>query len=267
MARRSRARGTVAARTRAAPPGVDCIVAAALGWEVRAVLGGLTDVRRHDGAGAPAWTGLAGRYRLLVVRTGIGPQRVRAALVDTRLASRGARWLLSTGCAGALVPGLEAGALVVATRIVDDRGAPVGRPLDEQALALRRWAQTRRIATRTGSFVSLGRPLSSAVEKRRAHERLGAIAVEMEGAALAAAAAERGLLLVAVRVILDAVDVAVPELGTARDLRGLAGAVARFPGALGRAARLWPAQRTARAALERFCRAFFVESALGALGA
>ena len=265
MSRGSPAPGTVATTTRAAHPEVDCIVAAALGWEARAVLGGLTDVRPRGTSGRPVWVGSAGRYRLLVVQTGIGPERVRMALAGLDIASAGARWLFSTGCAGALVPDLEPGALVVATRVVDDRGALVGRPLDAEALALQGWAQARGIATRSGSFASVGRPLLSAVEKRRAHERLGAIAVEMEGAALAAAAAERSMSLVAIRVILDGVDVAVPDFGAARNLSDLAGAVARHPAVLGRAARLWPAQRTARAALARFFRAFFARDALGAL--
>jgi len=232
---------------------------------VKAVLGALTAVRRFHSRGTPSWIGAAGPRRLLVIRTGIGPERVRAALANVDIARTGARWLLSTGCAGALVPDLDAGAMVVATRVVDDRGAVIGRPLDAPAQALERWARAREIVTHPGAFVSVARPLLSAAEKRAAHEQLGGIAVEMEGAALAAAAAERGVPFLAVRVILDGVGVAVPDFGDARDLRSLAGAVARHPAALGRAARLWPAQRTARAALERFLRAFFAVTGFGAL--
>ena len=246
-------------------PDIDGIIAAALGWEVRAVLAGLAEVRRYDTPGSPRWIGRAGRHRFLVVQTGIGPERVRIALAGMEVASAGACWLLSTGCAGALVPDLAPGAVVVASRIIDDHGALVGRPLDAEALALRGWAQTRGIVVRVGSFVSVGRPLLTALDKRRAHERLGAIAVEMEGAALAAAAAARGIRLVAVLVILDAVDVAVPDLGTPGDLRGLAGALARHPAAFARAARLWPAKRTAQTALERVFREFVAGDALGAL--
>jgi nucleoside phosphorylase len=180
---------------------------------------------------------------------------------------RGARWLLSTGCAGALVPGLGPGAVVVATRIVDDRGVMAGRASDAQAQAVQRWAQARGIPARPGAFVSVARPLLSAAEKRSAHDRLGAIAVEMEGAALAAAAAERGVSFLAVRVILDGVDVAVPDFGDTRDVYGLAAAMVRHPLRVGRAARLLPAQRTARAELARFFRAFFTGDALGAMDA
>jgi nucleoside phosphorylase len=262
MSRASPAKGAGAAR-----PDVDGVVAAALAWEVKPVLGPLTNVRRLETRGAPVWIGSAGPHRLLVVRTGIGPERVRTALAGVDAWCRGARWLLSTGCAGALVPGLEPGAVVVATRIVDDRGDVAGRASDAQAQAVQRWAQARGIPARPGAFASVGRPLLSAAEKRGAHDRLGAIAVEMEGAALANAAAERGVSFLAVRVILDRVDMAVPDFGDARDVYGLAAAMVRDPLAVGRAARLWPAQRAARTGLARFFRAFFAGDALEALDA
>jgi nucleoside phosphorylase len=268
MSRASSVPGGPATGTGAAPPGVvDGVVAAALGWEVRTVLGPLTDVRPLDARGVSAWIGFAGAHRFLVVRTGIGPERVRMALAGVDAWCRGARWLLSTGCAGALVPGLEPGTVVVATRIVDDRGDAAGRASDAQAQVLQRWAQVHGIVAHCGAFASVARPLLDAAEKRNARNRLGAIAVEMEGAALAAAAAERGVSFLAVRVILDGVDMAVPDFGDARDGYGLAAAMIRHPLGVGRAARLWPAQRTARAELVRFFRAFFTGDALQALDA
>jgi nucleoside phosphorylase len=268
MSRTSSVRGGPATGTGHAPPDVvDGVVAAALGWEVKAVLGALTDVRPLDARGVPTWIGSAGSHRFLVVRTGIGPERVRMALASVEAWCRGARWLVSTGCAGALVAGLEPGAVVVATRIVDDRGDVAGHASEARAHVLQRWARVQGILAHCGAFASVARPLLSAAEKRSAHDRLGTIAVEMEGAPLAAAATERGLSFLAVRVILDPVDMAVPDFGDARDVYGLAAAMVRRPLGVGRAARLWPAQRTAHAELARFFRAFFTRDALQALDA
>jgi nucleoside phosphorylase len=249
-----------------APGGADCLIAAALGWEARAVRAALSGVRRHATAGVVVWVGGAAHRRVMVVQTGVGPARVRDALAGVNLAQSGARWLVSTGCAGGLAPGLEPGSLVVATELLDHDGGRRGSGMEAPALRLRAWARRFDLELRPGPFLSMARPLLSAADKRRAHERLAAIAVEMEAAPLAALAAAHGMTFVGVRAILDPAETAVPDLPLGGGgLRDVAGAVVRRPMALLAAARLLPAQRAARSALDRFFRAFVSGDGLGSL--
>ncbi len=222
------------------------------------MLRALDDVHRERHRDVASWCGSAGRYRVRVVRTGIGAER--AAVAAARLVDNGPlpRWVVSTGCAGALDAGLAAGDLVVATAIVTDTG-PVAGPSARDAAAVATWARSRGINLRLGSFYSARDPLLDGVAKRAARRRTGAILVEMEGAAAAAAAVACGGRCVAVRAILDPVDAALPAVlapqAARQGLVRLATDVA--PAAVSRLAMLVAGQRAARRALGVFFAAFF----------
>lgn len=96
--------------------------------------------------------------------------------------------LVSFGLAGALIPGLEPGTLLSARKIVDAEGATVweGEPLPVPgALA--------------AVVCGLGRVVDEPAARRALAERTGAVAVDMESAALAGS----GRLAGAVRAISD----------------------------------------------------------------
>src|SRR5215470_15584492 len=96
---------------------VDVVVFAALAWERRCVLAGIGSVAP---AGPQKWTGtVSGGRSVLVVQTGIGVERARTAAGSVPEAGA----FVSAGCAGALVPWLRAGDIVVADRIVTVSGA------------------------------------------------------------------------------------------------------------------------------------------------
>ena len=82
--------------------------------------------------------------------------------------------LVSFGIAGALHPGLPVGAVIDATRVVDEAGAILweGEPLGV-------------VAARTGTILGADRIVDDASERARLHEQTGADAVDMESAALA----------------------------------------------------------------------------------
>jgi adenosylhomocysteine nucleosidase len=114
--------------------------------------------------------------------------------------------LVGAGIAGALTPGLGIGDIVAASRVRDSDGeapAPDGalrsRALDAGAVA--------------GAILSVGRPLTSAVEKSFLAASLGggAGAVDMESAAWARVAASRGARYLALRSISDRADEDLPE--------------------------------------------------------
>ncbi len=146
------------------------------------------------------------------------------------LVGTGISGIVSFGTAGALAPDLVSGDIVLGTRIVDETGAswPVNnRYLERLAQAIP--------GARQGLVLGVDRPLLSIADKASALAASGALAADMESHLAARAAAQHGLPLGAVRVILDDSRMEVPAaLGDAIDGKGSARpwivAVALFTG-------------------------------------
>src|SRR5436190_17428223 len=214
----------------------DVTIFTALGWERRAVTEALRTLEPSGPSGA--WHGrLADGASCLVVQTGIGPARAAAAAA----AAPPAGAFLACGCAGALVGWLVAGDLVAAESVIA-LGAG-GRPderLPGAGAGLAGWAAGRGFRVHAGALVASPVVLGTAAAKA-ALGVTGALAVEMESGALAAAARARGVPFAALRVVLDgagealpaALDVIDEATGEVRAARALA-AIALRP-------RLWPA--------------------------
>lgn len=183
---------------------------AALQWECRPVLRQLRRPQQQQGNGFTAWRAEAGGARIVLVRTGIGLERAEAAA--RALAASGEFSLfLSTGCAGGLAADLRPGDLVVAESI-GLAASPVSHA--DAATCARVLAAAERAALRhrQGHVLSSPRILAGAAEKRAA-AAAGAVAVEMEGAALARVAAERGIPFASVRSILDGAETPLAHSG------------------------------------------------------
>ena len=122
-----------------------------------------------------------------------------------------AELVIGTGVVGALSGGLKPGDLVLSDRTimihadsrVDEQVTAVSA---EHVRAIGRSLANAGIAYSTGAILTSHRVLASGTEKRRAKESTGAIAVDMETAAIAAEATARGLPFVAIRAVLDEVD-------------------------------------------------------------
>jgi 4-hydroxy-3-methylbut-2-enyl diphosphate reductase len=146
-----------------------------------------------------------------VLRTGPGPRRSTAAAA--RIGASAPRPVLVAGVAGALDPRLRPGDLVVADEVWCEAGEPVPVPTaGPLAAALRR----------LGLRVHVGPVVSSPVvvdgPRRAGLAASGALAVDMESAWLAAAAA--GGPFAVVRAVVDTAEAPLYRLGTAG--RGLA---------------------------------------------
>lgn len=259
----------IALRTSIAEPTL--VVFGALRWELAPILAALTCVRPNRLAEFPSWVGRAGDRDVRVVKTGIGCERARrAALRACGEASVGeCSWFVSTGCAGALRTDLDPGALVVATDVLNQGGRSVGRSMFEDAERLCGLARSHDLPVHAGRFYSVDEPLLTVADKREARRATGAIVVEMEGAAIAAVAAAHGIRFSAVRAILDAADMSVPDIPAATDADGGIGVfiaqVACRPRAVLGFGRLLAPRRAARLALDRFFRAFLHGEALAHL--
>jgi adenosylhomocysteine nucleosidase len=176
---------------------------------------------------------------VLLLETGVGPAAVRRAL--DWLADRSPGLLIAAGFAGGLREPVPVGSVLVAAEVVDADGRhwPTTWPVDPCGLPV-------------GRLLSVPRLVSDPAEKRRLGQTFGALAVDMESAAVARFASERGLPFGCVRAVSDTVDTGLsPRLlpllagGRVRPLK-LAGAVVRSPGLVRELARL--ARDTRRAA-------------------
>ncbi len=201
------------------------VVVTAVRAETRAVLGALVHPVRIASATPPRWEGWAGTEAVTVVQGGIGPARARAALAavdDVGL-------VVSFGFAGALVDRAAPGDLVLPGTVLWEEAGAVRRydvPSAVLAAATARLpADLDRRAVR-GALWSSPVVVGTPTAKREAARRLGAVAVEMETAALATVAGERGVALLALRAILDGVDVSLADLPS--DLDGSWSARARL---------------------------------------
>jgi adenosylhomocysteine nucleosidase len=237
-----------------APP-FDLILFAALEWEASALTPGLEKV--YGEGPMRVFAGRVGPTLVLVVQTGMGPTAASRAAARVLRDAR-ARAMLSLGCCGALVGDLVSGELVLATEVVDtvtgERFASASWLEDAVAKA----APAGR-AFRRGTMASVPALVALPEAKAKLGARFGAVAVDMESASLARAAAVAGVAFAAARVVLDLAHEAVPlprggplvdGVGRPRWARVLAEAC-RDPSLIPGMARLWHRQGTARAALAR----------------
>lgn len=181
----------------------DIAIFTALGWERRAVLAGLDGVRvRERGR---TWSGRAGDLSCLVLQTGVGHARAGVAAGGTEAAA-----FVACGCAGALASDLRPGDVVVTDGVLLlDATGRVERRVGATPAALPTWAAARGIALRVGLVASSPSVLATSATKRVAAES-GAVVVEMESAAIAAAAEARGIPFTGIRVVLDVADQELP---------------------------------------------------------
>jgi 4-hydroxy-3-methylbut-2-en-1-yl diphosphate reductase len=134
--------------------------------------------------------------RATVLRVGVGPAKARLGARRARLCN--ARAVAVAGFCGALDPTLTPGDIVVAAELRSVEGlrsCPAAAALVEELEALG-------IPVRLGSIVSLGHMVRGA--ERRHLAATGALAVDMESAWLAEAAAGRPLVVL--RSVLDTED-------------------------------------------------------------
>ena len=183
---------------------------AALQWECRPILRHLRKARREKIGGLTTWSGEVAGARITVVKTGMGLARAAEAARALRRA-HAVDVFFSSGCAGALAGDLLPGDLVIADAVqfAGDEALPVDEPQRSRALIA---AQRAGLQPRLGCFLSAARVLATAEEKRAAAAG-GAIAVEMESAAIARVAAEHGIAFAAARSILDPAETRLAQSG------------------------------------------------------
>ncbi len=150
---------------------------------------------------------LGDREGVIVHISGVGGHRAR--LAGRKLIESGVKALVSWGSAGGLTSQVSPGSLILPHKIISAEGSIYEVDSIWHERLFRRLAG--RIDLHTGLLAESKAILASPSEKRTLFESTGAIAVDMESAAVVAVAHQAGLPFVAIRAIADRADVTVPQ--------------------------------------------------------
>ncbi len=185
----------------------------------------VTDLTTIRGGGLTILRGRLGERHVTLVRSGAGREaaaRATEALIDGHQPD----WVISAGLAGGLVSALGRHDLLVADSLLDASGDRLDIDLRVDPESLKETP-----GVHVGTLLTVDRIARTPKEKRALAEKHPALAVDMETFATAQVCARRGVRLLAVRVIGDAVDEEMaPEV---RGLLKQKSGAAQFGAALG----------------------------------
>lgn len=187
---------------------------AATRWERQAIQDVLSvDTIQRDGRYCCVF-GRRGRCHVVLVQTGIGPARARA-VCQAVLQNQPLDVAISSGLACALTAS-SIGELFVGTEVITARSEGT-KELRAEVVCDQAWvdmalraAQDQALPARAGRFVSLPRIVWQGEDKRWVATATGAVALDMESAAIGAIAAEHRLPFVVIRAISDLLDEDLP---------------------------------------------------------
>jgi adenosylhomocysteine nucleosidase len=185
---------------------------AAMPEEIKPLLRRIGAYAREECDGFEAWRFNLGRCEILLVRSGMGPERAAAATRALIAAAR-PEVLINFGFAGAVTKGTGLGDIVVADRILlyrerlfPEQPGNLAGIAEEVAGLLNRRLGGKEMQIRRGTFVTA----TGIKNKREMAEQLPAWAtnpvLEMETAAVAQAAYEGNVPLIAIRAISDGAE-------------------------------------------------------------
>lgn len=204
-----------------------------------------------------------GSVEIVGVATGLGIRRAaetaRRAMQSFAAQNLSTDLVIATGLAGALSEDLRPGDLVLADRLIldEERSDLVSTTIaipSAHLASFKAALETHRLKFVTGTILTAARILKNGAAKRDARATTGALAVDMESAAVAAEAHRCGLRFACVRAVLDTVDeeiVGAELAGPNGEVKPLAAAgfVLRNPAAVLGLARMMRSLNRATAAL------------------
>ncbi len=228
-----------------APTAADVGIVAALPMEMEALIGTFGNVRKFKGPRHRIIEGECGGKVVALIVAGIG--RANATRGTTLLlAGHRPRWVVSAGFGGALDPVLKRNDVVLPSVILGAGG---------QRFAIDVTVPPGAEGFRPGTLATIDKILRTAAEKAELRARTGADVVDMETAAVAELCGERGVRLLALRVVSDEAGVDLPPeiltiLGPTGSYRlgAAVGAIWRRPSSL---KELWGLREHAMEAADR----------------
>ena len=200
-------------------------IVAALPVEARCLLGRRAKPGERASLGNTAWVQLSG----------MGPENARRAAQS--LLVSGATALVSWGVAAGLAPQLHRGHLVLPKAVLTADGQIL---LIDEAWHARVYAAVSKFTeTSTGNLAETLTALSTPSEKAALMQRNGAVAADMESAAVGAVAQQAGVPFLVVRSVLDGFAASLPAAAmAAMDMSGKFHALRWFKAILQRPAQI-----------------------------
>jgi adenosylhomocysteine nucleosidase len=187
-------------------PTTPCQVAIlfALNIEAAGVLDGALDLYTTRNATFIEHVGPWKSRQVCVAEVGVGRQLAAQATADV-IALHQPQWVISAGFAGALVDDMPRGHLLMADPIVDQHGQElsVGFKISAETLA-----QSPKL--HVGKLLTVDAVVKTPTEKRALAAAHGAVACDMETAAVAEACRAARTRFLSVRIISDGVDDELP---------------------------------------------------------
>ncbi|MGZ8190714.1 MAG: phosphorylase family protein [Methylococcaceae bacterium] len=145
--------------------------------------------------------------KLLVAYSGAGADNAQSA--SDLLVAKGATRLISWGCAAALSPLLRPGDLTLADRFIDSDYISIDVNADWHNHSKNLLSQS--FSVHSGCLTESKGIVSSSKDKNKLHLITGAIALDMESIAIAKVARQNALPFLAIRVIVDPVNMNLPN--------------------------------------------------------
>lgn len=144
--------------------------------------------------------------KVLIVYSGAGA--LNAANAATLLIDKGVVGLISWGCAAALAANLQPGDLVAPERIISEQQDYFS---DKQWLRHLENLLSTEAPLKSGALADSSRIVAASADKLSINRQTGAIALDMETAAVFRIAAQAGLPCLAIRAIADPVAMTLPQ--------------------------------------------------------
>jgi adenosylhomocysteine nucleosidase len=225
----------------------------ALGIESGGLVDKLKGAERSRHAHGIEHAGKLNGREVVVVESGVGA-RAAARATAAAIEFYQPRWVVSAGFAGALAEGLRRGHVVMADEVASSTGErlSVGMKLEQATLDATR-------GLHVGRLLTVGEIIRQPTDRHRLAAEHGAIACDMETFGVAEVCKQRGVKLLSVRIVSDAVDDELPpeieqllkQKSLAAKLGAAAGAVFNRPSA---AKDLWRLREDALKASDRLAR-------------
>lgn len=185
---------------------------AAMPQEIAPLLKRIGRYRREQAAGVPLYRFTCGNTPVVLARSGMGPRHAREAtraLIETARPAA----IVNFGFAGAVLPGLRVGELVLAERVYRLSGGVLEQappPALSQATLAFDACRAAGLEVRSGSYITAAGIVNKNDLATSVKAELPLPVLEMETAAVLEEAAAAGIPALALRAISDAAD---EELG------------------------------------------------------
>ena len=195
---------------RASPP---WLIAAAVEQEIRGIRAGVHGQRTASDQHGNVWSGKWRGEPLLLVRTGVGPERAKGG-ISPFLSAHPYQGIVSTGYAGGLRDGYRLGDILVPDEVRTIPPLPEIRIRPDPELRERvvRAVRPGPWDIHTSRMITTDRVIFTSTEKRRLGIEYDAGSVEMESAVIAEIAHRTSVPFVVVRVVLDEASFGLPDL-------------------------------------------------------